>query len=153
VALVPVTAADVMARVAASRGRPVLVNVWATWCAPCREEFPDLVRLERELSAEGFRLLLVSADFDTEVESVRRFLAEQGVDFETYLKQEDDLRFIDGLHKEWTGALPASFLFDGSGRLHRSWEGKASYDDLRAAIVSLLEQGGARDPNTGGEES
>ncbi len=149
--IVPVTAAGLHSRVREAGDGAVLVNVWATWCVPCREEFPDLVRLHRELSGEGFDLLLVSADFDTEIEEVRAFLADQGVDFETYQKHENDMQFIDGMNPEWSGALPASFLYDGSGTLRRFWQGRAAYEELRAEILSLLEPEGSNpSPQSGG---
>lgn len=152
-AIVPVTAAGLALRVAESGQEAVLINVWATFCVPCREEFPDLVRLQRELAGDGFRLLLVSADFDSDLGAVREFLDEQGVDFETYIKQESDMQFINGLHERWTGALPASFLYDGTGRLREFWQGKASYDDLRAEIVSILERDGVGPASTRGGNS
>jgi thiol-disulfide isomerase/thioredoxin len=114
----------------------VLLNVWATWCAPCREEFPDLLRVGREYRARGLRLVLVSADFASE--EVGRFLAGQGVDFVTYLKQGDDMRFIDGLDPRWSGALPATIVYDGAGRPLWFRQGRSTYDTLKTRIEEAL---------------
>ena len=118
----------------------MLVNVWATWCIPCREELPDLIRLRRNYHDKGFELLLVSADFDVETEELVSFLTEQGVDFPSYLKTGSDMDFIEGLHPDWSGALPATFLFNGEGELAKFWEGKATYEDLEDPIRSLLKE-------------
>jgi len=119
-------------------GGPVLVNVWATWCVPCREEFPDLLRLRRAHRAAGLRVILVSADFDRQRAQALQFLASQGVDFVSYLKSGDDAQFIDALSPQWSGALPATFVFDGSGRLAQWWEGKASYERLEEAVRAVM---------------
>jgi thiol-disulfide isomerase/thioredoxin len=137
--LVPVDAAALREIVATSGAKATLVNVWASWCQPCREEFPDLVALEREWRDRGFRLVFVSADFSEDVPHAKTFLAEQGVSAPTYLKTGDDMQFIDTLDPSWSGALPGSFLYDSSGRLVRFWEGKASADTLRARILPVLE--------------
>jgi len=118
--------------------RLVVLNVWATWCIPCREEFPDLMRIHREYRDRGVRLMLVSADFDTELPAVRQFLAAQGVDFPTFIKNDQDMRFIDGLEPRWTGALPATFLYDGAGRKLWFHEGKVAYDTLNTRLKAAL---------------
>lgn len=137
--LEPVEAAGLAAVVRAPGARATLVNVWASWCQPCREEFPDLLRVAREWEDRGFRLVFVSADFAEDVPNARQFLAEQGVGWTTYLKTGDDMQFIDTLDPRWSGALPGSFLYDSSGRLVRFWEGKASEDSLRARILPVLD--------------
>ena len=124
--------------VSAPGARLVLLNVWATWCAPCREEFPELLRLGREYRGRGLRLVLVSGDFDSELPAVRGFLAAHGVDFLTYLKQGADMPFIEGLDARWSGALPATVLYDGGGRTLWFREGKTSYDTLRSRIEEAL---------------
>jgi len=134
----PATPAQVMAAVRAKGARIVLLNAWATWCVPCREEFPDLMRLEREDRARGLRLVLVSADFDSELPGVKRFLAEHRVDFVTYLKQGPDTPFIDTLDTRWSGALPATVLYDGRGRKLWFHEGKTSYDTLKTRVEAAL---------------
>lgn len=126
--------------------RLVVLNAWATWCIPCREEFPDLLRIRREYAGRGVRLMFVSTDFDTELRGVHRFLAAQGVDFPTFIKNEQDMAFIDGIEPRWTGALPATFLYDGGG--HPLWfhEGKVTYDTLKTRLDAAL----AATPANGG---
>jgi thiol-disulfide isomerase/thioredoxin len=137
-AVVRVTAQDVRHMIRGAAGRVVLVNVWATWCEPCRREFPDLLRLRRTLAGRGLDLVLVSADFDNELPQVRSFLARQGVDFTTYLKSEGDMPFIDGLDPAWSGSLPATFVYDRSGTLRDFWEGPATYEKLLDKVSTLL---------------
>ena len=137
--LTPATSADVIQEVERSRGSVVLVNVWATWCTPCREELPDLLRLQRELADRGFRLILVSADVTSQRPAAAALLASQGVGFPTFAKAQSDQDFIDGLDTRWSGALPASLLFDRDGRKVAFWEGKASYERLVGEVKPLLD--------------
>ena len=116
----------------------VLVNLWATWCQPCREEMPDLLKLQREYGSEGFQLLLVSADFLRNQQQAEEYLKGLGVDFPTLLKDQKDMEFIDGLNKEWSGALPFSMLVKKDGSIIKTWEGKGSYEDFQNVILPLL---------------
>jgi len=115
---------------------PVLVNVWATWCPPCREEFPDLLRLKRAYEERGLRLLLVSADFDDR--GAQRFLADHGVDFVTYLKTGDDMVFINALDARWSGALPATFVHDAQGAPRFFRQGRMTYEELEHQVLAAL---------------
>lgn len=126
-----------------SGARATLLNVWATWCQPCRAEFPELLRVERDYRDRGLRLVLVSTDFDPV--APRAFLAERGVDFASFYKEDDDQRFIDGLSPQWSGALPATFVYDAGGRLVRFWEGRAAYSAFEEAVLEAL---AASDPAT-----
>ena len=135
---VPATAADVKARIGGAKGRVVLVNAWATWCVPCREEMPDLLRLRRELGPRGLDLLLVSADFDDSVPEARAYLGELGVDFTTLHKKQRDQDFIDGLDPSWSGALPFTVLHGRDGRRLASWEGRESYEQMRDRLLAAL---------------
>jgi thiol-disulfide isomerase/thioredoxin len=138
-ALEEATAADVLSAVRAAEAKAVLVNIWATWCQPCREEMPDLLALEREYGERGFELVLVSGDFDDARPAAREFLASQGVDFPSFIKNESDQAFIDALSPEWNGGLPASFLYDARGDLVSFWEGKVSREELEPRIVEMLD--------------
>ncbi len=138
VRVTPVTAADIQRAVSNSGAKAVLVNVWATWCGPCREEFPGLVRVARKYQGQGLKVMLVSADSDTDMAAVKKFLAEQGVDFPAYIKAEKDQPFIDTLDKRWTGALPATFIYDGTGKLRDFWEGSAPFSVFEQKVVEVM---------------
>jgi thiol-disulfide isomerase/thioredoxin len=138
VRVTPITAADIQRAVRDPGAKAVLINVWATWCGPCREEFPELVRVARQYQGQGLKVLLVSADDDQDMAAVKKFLAEQGVDFPAYIKAEKDQPFIDGLDKRWTGALPATFLYDGSGKLRDFWEGGVTFNVFEQKVVEAL---------------
>ena len=142
-----VTAAELRAVIAAPGASAVLVNVWATLCLPCRKEFPDLLRAAADYRARGVRLVLVSADFDDNAAAAREFLARHGVDFTSYLKTGSDMEFIDALSPKWSGALPATFVFDGTGTLRDYWEGEVGYEFFAArvrAVIEAVSAGGAR---------
>lgn len=125
--------------IAAQRGRVLLVNFWATWCAPCRKEMPGLAALEKKLAARGFTLVTVSADEPGDDAAAEAFLRKSGVTGAGYLKKSrDDNAFINGIDPKWSGALPASFLYDRQGRKVRSFFGEVEIAELEAAILKLL---------------
>jgi thiol-disulfide isomerase/thioredoxin len=131
--VLPLTPAA-LKRIVRERGAAVtLVNVWATWCAPCREEMPDLLEASRR--HPDARLLLVSADFTDHVNDARGFLAERGVTGTTYIKSGTDQEFIDALDPGWTGSLPATFVYDANGREVAHWEGRSERARFEAAIL------------------
>ncbi len=134
----PADGAQVLAAVRAAGSRAVLVNVWATWCAPCREEFPDLVRLGRTYKDQGLAMVFVSADWDEQLPEAKKFLAEHGVDVPSYVKTGDDMKFINALSPRWSGALPATFLYDGEGKLVYFRQGKATYALLEGELLKIL---------------
>jgi thiol-disulfide isomerase/thioredoxin len=134
----PATAAQVLQAARAPGAKAALINVWATWCQPCVEEFPDLVRLHRAYADRGLRLVLVSADFEDERDAVLEFLKKQEASFPSYLKDQKDEDFIDGIDARWSGALPASFVVDRSGAIVDYWEGKKDYAALEAKLAPLL---------------
>jgi len=140
VQLAPVKADDVMRLVRAPGARVVLVNMWATWCGPCQEEFPDLMKVARRYQGQGLRVVLVSNDDQTDLAAVKKFLADNGVDFPAYLKAQKDNEFVNGIDPHWDGALPATFIFDGTGKLRDSWEGASTYKQFEEKITEILNQ-------------
>ena len=134
----PVDGPALLAVVRGSKAKAVLVNVWATWCVPCRQEFPDLMQLQRNYRDRGLDVVLVSADFDDQMAEVRKFLASHLVDFRTYIKTGDDMKFIDALTPQWTGALPATFVYDGDGKLRAFHEGKETYATFEKDVLAIL---------------
>jgi thiol-disulfide isomerase/thioredoxin len=141
--VVPLSGPQLLDRIGTSLARAVVLNVWATWCTTCRAELPDLMKLRRDYRADGLEVLFVSADFASELPQVREFLRLQGVDFTTYIRQGEDMAFIDALQPDWSGALPATFVYDHSGRLVRWWQGSASYETFVERVRDLMPAGGA----------
>lgn len=127
--------------IAALKGKVVVVNMWATWCEPCREEFPELVAFEREMRPKGAALVTVSLDMASELaKQVIPFLKKQGVTFPCYIKSAgDDDTFINAVDPGWKGALPATFIYARDGRLVSRVDGPTNRQRLTAAVLPLLE--------------
>jgi len=103
------------------RGRVVIVNLWASWCAPCIEEMPALERLHRKLKDEGVVVLGVSAD--AEEKAIRGVLAKQPLTF-TILRDPEG-KMADKYHA--TG-YPETFLVDKEGMLRETFIGPVEWD-------------------------
>ena len=90
--------------------RPLLVNFWATWCDPCREEFPDLVKIDQQYRPQGLDFTAISLDDVEDIKtSVPKFLLEMGVKSRTYLLDVDDPEIaMSKVDPQWSGALPAT---------------------------------------------
>jgi len=115
-----------------------MVNVWATWCAPCREEFPALMRVARARAADGLRLVLVSADVPDQIPDVQRFLARHGVTDTSYIQTGKEMEFIERMSPRWSGALPATFVYNREGALEVFWEGAADEDRFNRAVDQVV---------------
>ena len=125
----------------ATRMRPLLVNFWATWCGPCREEFPDLVKIRKKYAEEKLDFILVSLDDPSDLEkAVPEFLSEQrATALPSYLlRAADDSVAINLVDPTWSGELPATFLFDRAGALVYKHKGKVKPAELRAALDRAL---------------
>jgi thiol-disulfide isomerase/thioredoxin len=93
------------------KGRVVLLNLWATWCAPCRKEMPDLSKLEKELGSDQFEVVAISVDRKG-AEASAAFLKETGVD-NLKLYVEPSTQIVSQLQ---SAGLPATLLIDRQGR-------------------------------------
>jgi len=120
--------------------RALLINVWATWCLPCREEFPDLVKLAQDYD-KNIRVIGISVDDSDDLDSkVIPFLKNQNAEFENYLlKVVDPEDFINLLNKDWSGAVPATFIYDNTGKQKESLIGKQSYELFEKAIKKVID--------------
>lgn len=137
--LTPIDEAGFKKVLAAHKGKVVLINFWATWCGPCREEMPLLSKLDARLRSKGFVLITVSADEPEQEEAARQFLAQSGITAPSYLQQaKNDDAFINAIDSKWSGALPALFLYDRTGRKAHSFIGETEIPQLEAAIAKLL---------------
>ncbi len=119
-------------------GRPLLINFWATWCEPCREEFPDLVKIGTD-HKDKIDLITVSLDELSEINGdVPEFLAQMKSASPAYLlKTPDEGAAIELVSKDWQGALPFTILFNAEGETIYSKQGKFESDVLVAEIKKI----------------
>jgi cytochrome c biogenesis protein CcmG/thiol:disulfide interchange protein DsbE len=112
------------------QGQVTLVNIWATWCAPCREEMPSMEALYQDFRAKGFKIAAVSID-EGSTDQVRAFGQELGLTFDLL---HDRTGQIQGLYQ--TTGVPESFLLDKEGRIVRrlignhDWNSPANRDQV-----------------------
>lgn len=86
-----------------------LVNYWATWCKPCVEELPDFIKLNKELKAEKFKMILVSLDFPSQIESrVIPFIKDHQIQSEVVVLDDDANVWINLVDKDWDGDIPVT---------------------------------------------
>ncbi len=121
-------------------GKALFINVWATWCQPCVEEFPDIVRLSNELHDKNIDFVGVSGD-DTEDETskVMPFIKKEKAEFKFFIaKLDGEDEFINTFATQWGGGIPATFTYDRKGRLQAMLVGKQSYEKLKSAAEKAL---------------
>ncbi len=119
-------------RLSDHRGEVVLLNLWATWCPPCRHEIPDFMELQGELGAEGFTVVGVALD-EGGWDDVGPFVDELGV---TYPIAVDD-GTVDQLYGP-TATFPTSFLIDRQGNVRHYLPGMILRPDLEPLVRDLL---------------
>ena len=125
-------------------GKALFINVWATWCEPCVEEFPDIVKLANEMKGKDIDFVGVSGDDpEDETSKVIPFIASEKAHFKFYLaKLEGEDEFINTFDKEWGGGIPATFVYDAQGTLEALLVGKQSYQKLKNASEKALAKKG-----------
>jgi thiol-disulfide isomerase/thioredoxin len=117
-------------------GKILFLNVWATWCQPCVEEFPDLIRLHQTYRDSAVDFVAISVDYPDEIKSkILPFLDTLRVPFKVYVsdirKQED---FINALDPSWSGAIPATFIFDENGNRRAFLLGRKNFEIFKDAV-------------------
>lgn len=121
------------------RGHVLLVNFWATWCEPCREEFPAIVKLHKTYRERGLSVVAISMDEPESVPAIQHYLQATGADFGSYRQKFHDFSaLIDTIEPRWGGGIPATFLYDRRGKLVRAWEGATRYKQFEDAVRPLL---------------
>jgi len=111
-------------RLADYRGKPVILNFWATWCPPCRAEMPSMQRAHEALSADGIAVIAVNVGDDAQ--AIGEFLEETPVDFP--LPMDLDSKVAQSYPLK---GLPTTYVIDPQGRLVYSAAGERAWDDPR----------------------
>ena len=126
------------------RGKPLLVTFWATWCEPCRDEYPMLNQLAKEYAPKGLNVVGVNLDDDGDKILMRRFLARYKPVFPNLRKKKGgESAFVQAVMPGWNGAIPASFFYARDGRQIGHLLGENNRDTYEAAIRMMLSSGSA----------
>jgi thiol-disulfide isomerase/thioredoxin len=125
------------------RERPLLVNFWATYCDPCRDEFPDLVKIDKEYRPQSLEFVTVSLDDMTDIKTgVPKFLSDMKATMPAYLLNTTDPEpAINMVDQRWRGDLPATFLYNEKGEVVYKHIGRINPAELREAIDKVVKKG------------
>jgi thiol-disulfide isomerase/thioredoxin len=117
------------------KGKAVLLNLWATWCEPCRAELPELLKLHEQYAASGLVVVGVSLDQTRTAEEIRRFVAQRKLPYTMLWDPKDEASKTFDVE-----TLPATFLYDGERVLRWRKVGAVTgrEDTLHAAIRAAL---------------
>lgn len=133
------TAEEFSASLATLRGRPVVLNLWGTWCAPCLKEIPDLMQLEREFADRGVELVAVAMDDPADLAMVDGFRQRFFPEFDSYIRNEPDMdTLVSVVDPAWNELLPTTYLIGSDGKVIKRIQGKKSIEEFRSEIKALL---------------
>lgn len=146
VTLVPVKYDALLARIAANKtAKLTIVDAWATWCVPCKENFPHVVEMHKKYAAKGLAVISLSLDDSDKPKKLAEataFLKEKGATFSNYVLDESTDAAFDKLN---ITAIPAVFLYGPDGKEVKRFtmddlsKPSFSYDDVEKAVKALLE--------------
>jgi thiol-disulfide isomerase/thioredoxin len=137
--LLPLDEQGFQKMVAAHHGKVLLVDFWATWCVPCREELPKLAVLHGNYKTKGLDFVTVSCDEPEQKAQAAAFVRSKGAPGPYYIREaKNDDAFINAIDTKWSGALPALFLFDRAGHQAQSFIGETSIQRVQSALQKLL---------------
>lgn len=117
-----------------------VLNFWATWCKPCVEEMPDFLKLNREMQNEPFKMILISLDFPSQVESrLIPYIKENNIDAEVVLLDDPKSNiWIPLVNENWSGAIPGTLIYSKNNR--EFFEKKLHYKELKTIVKQHLKK-------------
>lgn len=129
---------ELEAAVKSGAGKILVVNLWATWCAPCIAEIPDLIKVTRDLADKNVQLIGVAVDEPrqgtTKIASMR---SKYFPEFATFARTEGELDdLISVVDPAWNEVVPTTYIIGRDGKVKSRIQGKKSFEEFRAIIQS-----------------
>jgi len=139
----PIDTEELKGLLTQQRQHPLLVNFWATFCDPCRDEFPDLVKIDHDYRLRSLEFVTVSLDDVSEIKNeVPKFLDSMKATMPAYLLNVSDPEpAINLVDPRWQGSLPATFLYNEKGEVVYKHIGRIDPVELREAIEKVIKKG------------
>jgi thiol-disulfide isomerase/thioredoxin len=131
-------------------GKPLVVNFWATWCEPCRDEYPMVVDLAKQFKSQGVEVVGLDMDDESDMNLVRRFITRMQPAFPNYRQKPGiDLdRFYDGVNPQWKGTMPQTIFYGRDGNVVGFFLGSRPRPQFEQAFRAAL--GGTPAPGMSG---
>lgn len=127
---------DVLARIHNSRSKGVLINAWASWCGPCKQEVPLLLKIKNTL--HDIDVVFISVDEQESQPQAVSLLKDFGAKGPAYVVDGPLGEFKSVMNPRWKGMIPASFLYDNTPKLHYFWGGPVFEDELLPLLKRYL---------------
>ena len=132
------SAQDLLAHIKGLNSPLVLVNFWASWCEPCKIEFPSILKLRERYEKMGLQVVFISIDDPGDLKAAEDFLKAQHVDFPTFYKGKQPLKFITEIYPRWSGAVPTSLLIGADQKIKDAWEGDTTLEEFEERVSRQL---------------
>ncbi|RZK48666.1 MAG: TlpA family protein disulfide reductase [Pedobacter sp.] len=118
-----------------------VINMWATWCAPCVEELPHFEKINDIYNNKKVKVILWSLDFKSKIETeVIPFVERKKLLSEVFVVNEKSQQdFIDKISKDWSGAIPATLIYQNSTKRREFYEKEFNYNELEQVIKSFIQ--------------
>jgi len=126
-----ISSQDIVKAVSQARGKVVVLNFWASWCGPCREEIPEIIALRKRIPED--KLLILGISIDTDPADAATFAARAGFNYPVYVANPDVASAFS------LRAIPRTIVYSQKGEMIRSMEGYSPGDELEQLIKRLLE--------------
>jgi len=121
------------------KGKVLLLNIWASWCPPCKKEFPDFVKLAEKYKNSKVEIVGLSVDDKDDLQTeVIPFLQKNNANFKIYIQNFKNIEELISFFPKWEGAIPLTVIFDKNGKEKKFIIGMRDFEFFDKAIQEVL---------------